>query len=68
MDFLGVSLTKVALSFFCNLTCDSLIEVIGEYDIDVAEYLFNAKANLGGLLNLLCKDLSQACLGQLPCL
>lgn len=39
---------------------------MGDHDTDVAEYLYKAGATRAGVIKLLCKDLSKACVGKLP--
>ena len=39
---------------------------MGDHDTDVAEYLYKAGATRAGVVKLLCKDLSKACVGKLP--
>jgi hypothetical protein len=41
-------------------------QVMGDYDTDVAEYLYKPGAQRAGLSKLLCKDLSKACVGKVP--
>lgn len=44
----------------------SLAQVMGDHDTDVAEYLYKPEATRAGVLKLLCKDLSKACVGKPP--
>jgi hypothetical protein len=41
-------------------------QVMGDYDTDVAEFLYKPGAQRAGLSKLLCKDLSKACVGKVP--
>lgn len=41
-------------------------QVMGDHDTDVAEYLYKEGSNRAGLINLLCKDLTNACAGKVP--
>lgn len=41
-------------------------EVMGDHDTDVAEYLYKPGATRAGVVKLLCKDLSKACVGKPP--
>ncbi|XP_071742364.1 uncharacterized protein [Rutidosis leptorrhynchoides] len=41
-------------------------EVIGDYDTDVAEYIYKKKPQLSSLVNFLCKDLTEACSTKPP--
>lgn len=54
---------------FCNswfLRCHSARQVMGDHDTDVAEYLYKPGATRAGVIKLLCKDLSKACVGKVP--
>ncbi|XP_054785618.1 uncharacterized protein LOC129292121 [Prosopis cineraria] len=54
----------------CNSECKTIEracqEVIGYYDTDVAEYLYNSKPNIDSLFNFLCKDITKACSTKPP--
>ncbi|KAH8938495.1 hypothetical protein BDL97_16G086100 [Sphagnum fallax] len=54
----------------CNTECRTIEracqEVMGDYDTDVAEFLYKPGAQRAGLSKLLCKDLSKACVGKVP--
>lgn len=39
---------------------------MGDYDTDVAEYLYKEGATRAGVTKLLCKELSKACVGKAP--
>jgi hypothetical protein len=39
---------------------------MGDHDTDVAEYLYKPGATRAGVVKLLCKDLSKACVGKPP--
>lgn len=39
---------------------------MGDYDTDVAEYLYKEGATRAGVTKLLCKELSKACVGKPP--
>lgn len=43
-----------------------LTQVMGEHDTDVAEYLYKTSSTRAGVMKLLCKDLSKACVAKLP--
>ncbi|GMH03383.1 hypothetical protein Nepgr_005222 [Nepenthes gracilis] len=49
----------------CNSECKTIEracqEVIGDFDTDVAEYIYKSKPQLDSLVNYLCKDLTRAC-------
>lgn len=49
-----------------ELSSWSLTQVMGEHDTDVAEYLYKAGSTRAGVMKLLCKDLSKACVSKLP--
>lgn len=50
----------------CKTTERACQEVMGEHDTDVAEYLYKAGSTRAGVMKLLCKDLSKACVSKLP--
>ncbi|KAG0620810.1 hypothetical protein M758_4G246300 [Ceratodon purpureus] len=54
----------------CKTECKTIEracqEVMGDHDTDVAEYLYKPEATRAGVIKLLCKDLSKACVGKPP--
>ncbi|KAL6579321.1 hypothetical protein OROMI_009537 [Orobanche minor] len=54
----------------CNSECKTIEracqEVLGYSDTDAAEYLYKKKPQLDGLINFICKDLTDACSKKPP--
>ncbi|KAG0592287.1 hypothetical protein KC19_1G239500 [Ceratodon purpureus] len=65
-----LELVEQSVEGACKRDCKTIEracqEVMGEHDTDVAEYLYKAGSTRAGLMKLLCRDLSKACVAKLP--
>ncbi|GAB4838936.1 hypothetical protein Ancab_039871 [Ancistrocladus abbreviatus] len=54
----------------CNSECKTIeracLEIIGDSDTDVAEYLYKSKPELDSFVNYLCEDLTRVCSTEPP--
>lgn len=65
-----LKLVEQSLVGECNSVCKTIQkacqEVMGDHDTDVAEFLYSGESKRAALSQLLCRTLSQACVGKAP--